>query len=152
MSAQEDRRMIDGAKAVYRDLKSVETAITRRCIECTYDPQATGSVMEQIARCEARTCPLYDFRPKSEGQAARQIEVNTRDSAEIRYKDRLLARPSSNAKQAVSAYCTDCIFDAHEPGNWRQQVTACATRSCDLYRVRPKTSKALTPGEVQERD
>ena len=40
-------------------------------------------------------------------------------------------------RKAINAKCKDCIFDPMEPGNWRQQVTACTSNDCALHSVRP---------------
>jgi len=42
---------------------------------------------------------------------------------------------------AIRAKCRDCIHDPLEPGNWRQQVTACTSEDCALYPVRPMSRK-----------
>jgi hypothetical protein len=138
ISAKNDRRLINSAKAAYQNLKSPEMAIARRCIECAYDPQDAGSVMEQIARCEKRTCSLYSYRPKSNGQTALTIKPNMADSSELQYKAKLVGKNHITPKSAIAGYCIDCIFDAHETGNWRDQVRNCTSRDCDLYRVRSR--------------
>jgi hypothetical protein len=40
---------------------------------------------------------------------------------------------------AINAKCKDCIHDSCAPGTWRQQVEACAIRSCPLWDFRPKS-------------
>lgn len=40
-------------------------------------------------------------------------------------------------KQAIDAYCKQCIYDELEPGGWRQQVEACTVTHCPLYAFRP---------------
>jgi hypothetical protein len=138
--AKEDRRLINSAKQG-RLIKDPLDAIARRCIECAYDPQDEGTALDQVARCEARSCPLYAFRPRNEkGQEVQLVEVNKEDSANLQTKDKLLRRcqNAGTARQAINGYCADCIYDAAEPGNWRQQVRSCSSRSCDLYAVRPK--------------
>ena len=65
-AAKEDRRLINSAKNTYRDRKDLAQSVTRRCIECAYDPLDTGSAMDQIARCVDATCPLYPYRPYQE--------------------------------------------------------------------------------------
>jgi hypothetical protein len=43
---------------------------------------------------------------------------------------------------AINAKCKDCIYDKCAPGTWRQQVEACAARSCPLWDFRPKPISA----------
>jgi len=44
-------------------------------------------------------------------------------------------------RKAINAKCKDCIYDPHSgSGNWRQQVEACAIKSCSLWPYRPKSS------------
>jgi hypothetical protein len=46
---------------------------------------------------------------------------------------------------AVNAQCYDCIYDKSDIGTWRQQVEACPSINCPLYRQRPKaTSQGVT--------
>jgi hypothetical protein len=40
-------------------------------------------------------------------------------------------------KQAVEAMCKSCIYDALEPGTWREQVQDCLCTDCPLYELRP---------------
>jgi hypothetical protein len=47
---------------------------------------------------------------------------------------------------AINAFCKHCIYDPVQEGNWRQQVTACTSKKCPLYPVRPK-SEAPIEGE-----
>lgn len=49
------------------------------------------------------------------------------------------ARPSQpSLRGAINAKCRECIVDPSPGlGNWRQQVTACTSRTCPLYVVRP---------------
>jgi hypothetical protein len=47
-----------------------------------------------------------------------------------------LKRPSM--RSAINAMCRQCIYDpVGGTGNWRQQVSACASTSCPLYPLRP---------------
>lgn len=49
------------------------------------------------------------------------------------------SRPSLRA--AINAKCKECIYDCLSgAGNWREQVTACTSRTCPLYAVRPLSS------------
>jgi hypothetical protein len=48
-------------------------------------------------------------------------------------------------RAAINGKCKDCIYDPKSGlGNWRQQVTLCAIKTCPLWSVRP-----LSRGEVQ---
>ena len=48
--------------------------------------------------------------------------------------------PKRSLRAAINDKCRECI---HDPiggfGNWREQVTACTSRACPLYPVRPLT-------------
>ena len=51
--------------------------------------------------------------------------------------------------QAINAMCKQCIFDPiGGPGTWRQQVEACPSTQCPLWRFRPvscrKTGQSST--------
>lgn len=48
-------------------------------------------------------------------------------------------KPSrASLRESINAKCKECIFDPLSGcGNWRQQVTACTSRTCPLYPVRP---------------
>ena len=48
-------------------------------------------------------------------------------------------RPS--LRKAIDNMCKSCIYDPHEPGGWRQQVTACTSPSCPLFNVRPTVTE-----------
>ena len=45
--------------------------INAKCIECLYDPLATGNWRQQIAGCTAPGCPLYPVRPVSNPRKAK---------------------------------------------------------------------------------
>ena len=47
----------------------------------------------------------------------------------------------------VDAKCVDCIYDECAPGNWRQQVEACASPDCPLWDIRPKSSAQKEPDQ-----
>lgn len=48
---------------------------------------------------------------------------------------------------AINAYCKWCIFDPKSGGGtWRQQVSACTSRDCPLWPVRPQT-QGQKPGD-----
>lgn len=46
-------------------------------------------------------------------------------------------------KQAIDAHCRDCIYDPANGGTWRQQVTLCSCRDCDLWPWRPVSASDL---------
>lgn len=48
-------------------------------------------------------------------------------------------------RAAIDAYCRGCIYDRHNPGNWRQQVTACTFTECPLYPHRPVSKSKKGP-------
>lgn len=39
-----------------------------KCCECIYDPYQEGTWRKQVENCTSPTCPLFDVRPKSEGE------------------------------------------------------------------------------------
>ncbi|GJM17474.1 MAG: hypothetical protein DHS20C13_28010 [Thermodesulfobacteriota bacterium] len=44
---------------------SYKKAVEEKCRDCTYDDCASGTWRQQVTLCSAKTCPLYDVRPKS---------------------------------------------------------------------------------------
>lgn len=49
-------------------------------------------------------------------------------------------RPQSrlSLRDAINAKCRECIYDPQSgSGTWREQVTACTSRTCPLFAVRP---------------
>ena len=43
-------------------------------------------------------------------------------------------------RAAINDKCRECIYDSiGGAGTWREQVTACTSRACPLYPVRPLT-------------
>jgi hypothetical protein len=62
---------------------------------------------------------------------------------------------SQSLRQCINDKCRWCIYDKHAPGNWRQQVMACAIVKCPLWAVRPMSKpkpllKALKVERVPE--
>ncbi len=57
------------------------------------------------------------------------------------YRDKLIARESKKAglRGKINAKCIECIYDEYGVGNWRQQVSACTSKACPLYPVRPRS-------------
>lgn len=49
-------------------------------------------------------------------------------------------------RQLINAKCADCIYDAHVPGNWRQQTDACTVRACPLWPIRPQAGQDQRTG------
>ena len=56
-------------------------------------------------------------------------------------KEAISAAPQTKKpglRTAINEKCKECIYDPDRGiGTWRQQVTACTSRSCPLYPVRP---------------
>jgi len=56
-------------------------------------------------------------------------------------KDEIIAKEVAKAgyRGKINAKCCECIYDGSggAGGNWKQQVTACTSRQCPLYSVRP---------------
>lgn len=44
---------------------SLRRAVNRKCFDCTYDPQASGTWRQQVDFCPATACPLHGARPRS---------------------------------------------------------------------------------------
>ena len=45
-------------------------------------------------------------------------------------------------RRSINEYCKSCIYDPHSGlGTWRQQVEACTVIKCELYAVRPRSTK-----------
>ena len=57
-------------------------AIHAFCKECIYDPKSQGTWRQQAEACSAMDCPLYDFRPISEGKG-QQTGCTARLSTQI---------------------------------------------------------------------
>ena len=53
-------------------------------------------------------------------------------------------------RNAINSKCRECIYDpVSGNGTWRQQVAACASKTCPLYTVRPMPT-ANTAGKLIE--
>lgn len=55
-------------------------------------------------------------------------------------------------QQAINAKCRDCIYDAAQPGNWKQQVGNCAITQCALWQYRPRSRPKKQRAETQQPD
>jgi hypothetical protein len=52
-------------------------------------------------------------------------------------------------RKAIDAMCKNCIYDPHQRGGWKQQVTACTSPQCPLFPHRPKSdSKPRQTGHI----
>ena len=54
-------------------------------------------------------------------------------------------------RKSIDAYCKGCAFDCQDKGTWRQQVSACTIKECELYSVRPvgdHNKKTVLPVEL----
>lgn len=121
-----------------------------RCIECSYDPLAEGSMVEQIDACAMSDCQLFPHRKRTANSAnileAKLPEEHKPAKEGWKRKDNLLLSLQSKKtlRAAINAFCVDCIFDpnANKPdpsGSWRQQVKACKNRKCPLWTERATT-------------
>ena len=45
-------------------------------------------------------------------------------------------------RKAVDDYCKGCTYDPLAGGTWRQQVTLCPSKECNLYPIRPVSQDA----------
>ena len=46
-------------------------------------------------------------------------------------------------RDAISAFCADCIYDPGAAGTWRAQVKACESRACPLWPYRPGSNPVV---------
>jgi len=46
-------------------------------------------------------------------------------------------------RKRINEFCKGCIYDKNAQGAWREQVTACTSRDCPLYDVRPVSKVAV---------
>ena len=53
-------------------------------------------------------------------------------------------------RKSIDAYCKGCAFDREDKGTWRQQVSACTVKECELHPVRPVGSKNGTTHLTEE--
>jgi hypothetical protein len=53
---------------------------------------------------------------------------------------------------AIAAHCRECIHDPNAPGTWREQVAACGSTSCALWRFRPVQDGRSCPSWIKSRD
>ena len=61
-------------------MKSMRKAINEKCKECIYDPMpGNGTWRQQVEACTSKSCPLYEFRPKSEGKSSQNDENEVKD-------------------------------------------------------------------------
>jgi len=55
-------------------------------------------------------------------------------------------------RRAINEKCKDCIYDPLcGGGNWRQQVSACAIKSCPLWPYRPQSQSRAGVSSQSER-
>lgn len=47
---------------------SLRKSINEKCIECIYDKGSDGGKLQQIAKCTAKHCPLFNVRPQPKGE------------------------------------------------------------------------------------
>lgn len=40
-----------------------QQAIEQKCFDCSYDPQDSGTKHQQVERCMADDCALWEYRP-----------------------------------------------------------------------------------------
>lgn len=53
---------------------------------------------------------------------------------------------------AIAAMCRQCIHDPAAAGTWREQVAACPSTDCPLWRFRPAQHHASCPAWIKSRD
>lgn len=132
---------------------SIRGAIEGKCTECIYDPESQGTLNQQIDMCGGPDCPLYAHRktvannPLGVAQPACHIKFLNEPSKAWNRKLALINENLGKGTErgAVDAYCIECTFDANEPGNWREQVSACTVRKCPLFSKRAETAGKVIP-------
>lgn len=65
------------------------------------------------------------------------------DSRFEKWPSRPRSRPKKlSLRTAINEKCKECIVDpVCGTGNWRQQITACTSRTCPIYPVRPLSNR-----------
>lgn len=53
---------------------------------------------------------------------------------------------------AIAAKCKDCIHDPAATGTWREQVAACQSIDCPLWRFRPVQDGPSCPAWIKSHD
>lgn len=53
---------------------------------------------------------------------------------------------------AIAAKCKDCIHDPAAAGTWREQVAACQSLDCPLWRFRPLQDGPSCPAWIKSHD
>lgn len=144
MNLEDYYRIVDEQLA--RSSGGIKGAIRGKCTDCVYDPAAPGSRNQQVHECGSIDCPLYPHRTIIDGVAALPAQLQpalNKSSKQWQRKQQLIRdlQQKGTSRAAVDAFCIDCSFDAHEPGNWRQQITNCDCKDCPLWAVRPVSSK-----------
>lgn len=57
-----------------------------------------------------------------------------------------MTKPS--LRKAINAFCKGCLYDPNGgTGTWREQVSACTSRDCPLYAVRPTAKPGVRGAE-----
>lgn len=56
-------------------MKSLRAAIDAKCADCTYDPLAGGTRLQQIIDCTCVSCPLYPVRPQRSPSKQKQLQA-----------------------------------------------------------------------------
>lgn len=56
---------------------SRKQAIDQKCKDCNYDPLDRGTWRQQIERCTATDCPLWEYRPKSRAKSDSVAKTDT---------------------------------------------------------------------------
>ena len=52
---------------------SLRLAINKKCTDCIYDSNASGTRLQQIEACTSKSCPLYNVRPRPTGYMAQSL-------------------------------------------------------------------------------
>lgn len=59
-------------------------------------------------------------------------------SLRIDVKSAQIKQGINSRKKAINDKCKECIYDPHSGmGTWREQVAACTSYNCPLYKFRP---------------
>lgn len=69
---------------VTKSRPSLRHAIDATCKDCLYSPGEPGAWREQIERCTAADCPLYNVRPRATGAKVEKTGVTAEKTPQIR--------------------------------------------------------------------
>ena len=122
--------------------KSLRTAINTKCTDCVYDPQATGTKLQQITLCSCNACPLWMHRPLTKSA----IPVRVVEYFGVRPDDACLAHHKAHLSRAITRPGTQGQLNGDTP--IQHAVTASQSGKVGLFErgSRVRTSSADMSG------